>query len=70
MTPAAKPPKEPSILLPALPFFDAVGLAAVALPVEVGEEDEVGAAEDGATVLTSLAMRVPHVLQAWEPGFV
>lgn len=70
MIPAAIPPTVPSILLPALPCFDAVGLVAVALPVEVGEEDELGAAVDAATALTSVGMRVPHVLQDWEPGFV
>ncbi len=70
MTPAARPPRVPSILLPALPCFDVVGLGAVALPLEVGEEDEVAAAVDAVTALTSLGMRVPHVLQAVEPGFV
>lgn len=68
MTPAATPPIAPSTL-PALPFLVADGLAAVALPLEVGVEDEEAAAVDGLTALTSVGMRVPHVWQAWEPGF-
>lgn len=68
MTPAAKPPTAPSTFLPALLFFDGAEPAAVALPLEVGEEVEEGAAVDAATALTSVGMRVPHVLQASEPG--
>lgn len=70
MTPAAKPPTVPSILpAPLLPVADGAG-AAVPLEPEVGAAEELAAAVELIDAFgTSVALRVPHVLQAWEPGF-
>ena len=69
MTPAARPPIAPSTLA-ALPLV-AVGLAADALLTpEVAEAvPEAAAVLDADIVGTSVALSVPQVLHASEPGF-